>query len=810
MPSAGRCLEAMARVDKTEISPEDAVYLEVEIRGGKAEPDLSMIRDFKVMPRGTASSYQWINGRAETRFTHQYLLVPLTRGELTIPAIKVSLDGETASTKEIVIRVAEEKKGTEKAGALFAEADISRPRLYLGEAAVYSLKFFTSRRLAGLGFETPPDFKGISGKPFDKEKTYTRQINGVVYQVTQVDYLLEPSSAGTYTLDPVVFAADVLVQSGPDPRFGSFLNPSFFSSGMSRPIRVTANPVSLDVRPLPEYSGPHPFSGLVGRFSLDARMDRTEMKKGESATLTIILSGSGNLMDAPPPVVDVDPEAFKTYDDNPVETITPTGQGYEGEKVFKKALVPVRSGRFAISPGTLVYFDVDQGAYKTISAPRIHLDVAPSVETRVAASMENKDSKPASTQQEVELIHSDILDIREGADLLVPKGDIRFLTFALLMMAPGILFVGVRLGSFAWKKDISFQKVMRAKARLYLKQAGQMKARDQGDYLGPLYTALVSAILSRSDKKGETLTLTEAGSILSKIGMDGEEIRKTTELLEQIESARFSGKGLDEGQGGTIFADVKKMIKHLCMVVLCLGGIAFMPHPAAADESSSTLAQAIRLYKAGNFGEAARAFESLALIPIRNPDLYYNTGNAFLKAGDLGRAILWYERAGTIAPGDPDLLFNLDYARSRIKDSREDSPDMTDLLFFLTRVFPFRILQISAIAVSFVFFTWASLRTLKGRSVFSGFGLFLCVLLVISALMASAGYVRKIANVHAVVVKEEISVRSGMSETATHLFSLHAGTRVRVVERRDDFLKIRFVEDRIGWVRSDDASLIDP
>jgi len=47
-----------------------------------------------------------------------------------------------------------------------------------------------------------------------------------------------------------------------------------------------------------------------------------------------------------------------------------------------------------------------------------------------------------------------------------------------------------------------------------------------------------------------------------------------------------------------------------------------------------------------------------------------------------------------------------------------------------------------------------------------------------------------------------------MADTSTTLFSLHAGTKVRVVELRDGYLKIRFSKDKIGWVKTGQAVII--
>ncbi len=170
LPATGICLDVMAHVDKLKISRENSVLLTVEVNGGKADLDLSMIRDFKVISRGSSSSYNYINGKSERKATYQYVLIPLAKGVLKIPAIKAVIGGQIAFTRPIDIHVSDQVVNPDETKTLFARADVTKTRLFAGEQTVYTLKFFTSKRLSGLGFERPPEFNGFSSKSFEKEK----------------------------------------------------------------------------------------------------------------------------------------------------------------------------------------------------------------------------------------------------------------------------------------------------------------------------------------------------------------------------------------------------------------------------------------------------------------------------------------------------------------------------------------------------------------------------------------------------------------------------------------------------------------
>jgi uncharacterized protein YgiM (DUF1202 family) len=51
-------------------------------------------------------------------------------------------------------------------------------------------------------------------------------------------------------------------------------------------------------------------------------------------------------------------------------------------------------------------------------------------------------------------------------------------------------------------------------------------------------------------------------------------------------------------------------------------------------------------------------------------------------------------------------------------------------------------------------------------------------------------------------------VRSGFTDSATQLFVLHAGTKVRVERQTDAYLLIRYTEDKIGWIKKSEAGII--
>ena len=83
-----------AVVDRNRVMVGESIRLQVSVEGGEGEADLSGLADFKAISRGSTSSFQMVNGRTSRQLIHEYALIPLKAGNLTIPAIPVTIDGK--------------------------------------------------------------------------------------------------------------------------------------------------------------------------------------------------------------------------------------------------------------------------------------------------------------------------------------------------------------------------------------------------------------------------------------------------------------------------------------------------------------------------------------------------------------------------------------------------------------------------------------------------------------------------------------------------------------------------------------------
>ncbi|MCP3943288.1 MAG: hypothetical protein GY710_17630 [Desulfobacteraceae bacterium] len=820
LPATGSCFQVTARVDKTRIAPGDRISLQVVVDGGKAMVDLSPILDFKILSSGTSSSQSYSNGQWQRQVIYRYLLVPEKTGLLKIPPLPVSREKQTFKTKQIQITVSKMPLPETKSRQLFVQAHVVSSDLMVGQQTVYTVKLFAAARFANASLKAPV-FDPFAAQELKERKNYTQTINGISYLVNEISYILQAEKPGRFKIGPAVIMADLIQQSGSNP-MDSFFNDSFFPSARTKSVQVASSSVTLGVRPLPPYTGGTPFSGLVGQFTMGAGVDKPKLLLGESATLTLIIQGKGNIMDAGPPPLNLDPGLVKVYDDTPTEEMTASSIGFSGKKIFKRALVPRQAGALVIPAFALTYFDVEARKYKTIKTDEIDLDVigGASVLTTDSRVGDNPASKEffktdagiglVGQKQEVAMVNKDILDIKDSFSILSSPFQFKFSLFVLLVLAPGLLYGCIAFIFRFYTRERSNETLMTQRSGQSLKTAAKLAALDK-PFLNHVQAGLVAAILAKADKQAENLTCDEARQILQQNGTEPGVIDEVVSMLETLDATRFGGQIMDNSKVELSFVRVKRLIKMLCITLCCLGVFSHYCSFAFAKDGVGTnelFLDGIKSYQAGEFKDAANNFESIAASGVINPDLFYNIGNAYLKAKDLGNAILWYERAKRLSPGNPDLLFNLAYANTLVKDKIDSSLTLRDILFFWQGVVPLKWIQTGTIVFSCLFFLWAGVKTFRRKRIFSGVGWVLISLLVGSFIAAGMEEYRVQVENSAVIVQTAAAVRSGIMESSTKLFELHAGTRVQVEAKKKGYLKIRLPKGRVGWVRPGDAKVI--
>jgi hypothetical protein len=572
IPLSASAETAQAFVDRNRTQLDTPVQLTVSLPGRGGAVDTSAIDDFEVHSRGTSSRVEIVNGRMNQEETHTFLLAPKRTGRLTVPALTAKLDGKTYSTEPIIVEVSERSEESASEGQdIEVKAKVTETAPYVGQQFIYTFLLRYGVEIANTQY-APPDFSGFTAKQIGEQQSRQRVVNGRRYQEVELSYVLIPTKSAEVTIGPAVLRCDTMDQQ---PRRGSardrgfndpFFSDSFFGNRRLVPRVLKTGPVALKVRPLPLETGSTPFSGLVGEFSMEASLETNEMKVGDSATLSISIRGTGNIMDADTPTVRV-PDAFKQYTDSPQSEIQLGAAGYEGKKVFRLALVAVTPGDHHVVPAPVSYFDPKEGKYRQLSVAPVSIHVrAPETpqEAPVAVSIPpESDALPGVQKKKVDFTGRDILPLKTGLDALESRGPLSVALFSVALFLPALLFLIVQVVLKFQQKNGNPAAIMTKKSVSAVKQAARAVGGAGEEFLSHLYRALVYAVCATVKTRSESLTYEEARQMLHAAGISEGDADRVSDLLKKIDSARYSGVPLDLPARNALLTETTLIIKEV-------------------------------------------------------------------------------------------------------------------------------------------------------------------------------------------------------------------------------------------------------
>ncbi|GAB4282799.1 MAG: tetratricopeptide repeat protein [Marinilabiliales bacterium] len=253
------------------------------------------------------------------------------------------------------------------------------------------------------------------------------------------------------------------------------------------------------------------------------------------------------------------------------------------------------------------------------------------------------------------------------------------------------------------------------------------------------------------------------------------------------------------------------MIRALSISIFMILMILKLP---AQDNFKQMLDSAEYYYTNGSFNKSAVLYQALVDTGFESAELYYNLGNAYFKSNQLADAILYYEKASLLNPNDEDIKFNLELSRSYLTDKINKIPD-----FFLNRWIKsvrnlyntnqWAIISISSfvILLTLIALLIFSYKTFL-RKLFFYMGI-LFLIISLSSLIFSIQQKNMIINSdNAIIYSSVVTAKSSPDDLGVDLFIIHDGTKVRILQTKNEWIKIRLEDGKEGWILSSDVKRI--
>jgi len=534
------------KLDRNETTLADSIRMIVGVSGTRdsdAEPLLKGLDAFHVSRGGISSRVQIINGQVSGGVEYTYFIQAKKVGTFQIGPAEMTIDGKTIRSNTASLTIAEQRQssGIDR-GPLFLTASMSSDEAYLEEQILYTLKLYLLANVKDISLELPKK-EGITFKQLADALQYQSVYDGRNYRVYEIRYALIPSREGIHAIGPSRVNLTVLERRSRSRR--SLFDDPFFSFATGRPTTLTSETLELEVLPLPEKDRPADFSGLVGTFRLESRIEPAELKAGESATFTVLLTGRGNVNRIPDlklPHMD----NTKVYADQPVLEVKADNDGLGGSKTMKWAVVPEEEGVFNIPPLAVSFFDTSSGKYRVIRTSSHTLSVAPGKEEELLTSVQPGSgmSPGSASKQEVRELGRDILPVHtsikdfESGFLARSAGSLLWSLLVAPFLAWGAAFCRIRFRKDSAKASV-LAKTKKAGSVLIKKcRHGDLSAADLAeairDYLNDRFT------LSHG-----SLTPQEAFEILTSRGVRPQAAQRLDGILQRLEDDIYSGGAND-------------------------------------------------------------------------------------------------------------------------------------------------------------------------------------------------------------------------------------------------------------------------
>ena len=550
-----------ASVDKNQLTLEDTIELSIKITGVRNPeiPVLPELSDFIIRSAGTQSSTQIFNSNVQTTTIHKYLLIPKNEGTFIIDPIKLEQSGAIYKSKSISVKV--QKTNPKKSNlnkSVYAETSVSKINPFINEQITYTFKLFRRVETRNLNLSMPFNETYFRKENLGKAKRYSQLINGIPYDIDELSMALFPIKSGKAIVPSSMMELDLIYQRESNRRrdpFARFFNDPFFGRNTKSDHKIlTTKPIKIKAKILPNSEKPKEFRNLVGRFSLSATIGKNILEIGDTTTLTVTISGTGNIMDATLDNPNIH-KNFKIYPDQPIYKQSIHGNLIGGEKTFKFALVPYKTGNQTIPPIELNYFNPEKNVYKKTSTKIISLTIMPGVISENLNLVTPSTSRTDQDVSGISILDQDILPIHnklENFKNLSIENNLKIIYVCSLFLPVVIyLFATVFIRyTHQMKNNTSFSRKHKAynKAKQSLDHISKSNYQKK-DLIKKLSFIIREYLGDKLNLQGTAFTSKEMEKILIINNFPLERISIIKKLLNKYESMQYSPVSINEDQG---------------------------------------------------------------------------------------------------------------------------------------------------------------------------------------------------------------------------------------------------------------------
>jgi hypothetical protein len=423
--------------------------------------------------------------------------------------------------------------GFEPMGEMFLRATPDKKTVYLGEPLLVTYRLYTTQPVTSLELKEEKDFGGYGKEVYSEPNRLNFEmvkLKNQRYQVAVIKTLsISPNKTGEIELPRITAVA----QMG---RMGLFRQ------------SLQNESVSITVKDLPIAGKPDAFSGAVGTFKVNEKMEKTVIRMGEALEYKLTISGKGNFNQFSNPVYPLQQE-FRIA--SPI-TNNRIQAGVSGTRTISYMLIPKREGSYNLPGVNFNWFDPTTAKYQSFQSSPIAVEIKPgNVLTYISNVFQKESIRTLSPFAPKEHYKS---------TLLLVKSPIYWLLIILILLSL------LPSGWFAYHRNLKYtdpelatQKSSERILKKYLKQAELAAAQASNEFYPKAEQGLMR-YLSDKYRVPHRFSTPEKLYHLHLKGIDSEFINNLETFLKHCQEARFMPGGFSEQGLVSDLAFLKKVI----------------------------------------------------------------------------------------------------------------------------------------------------------------------------------------------------------------------------------------------------------
>jgi hypothetical protein len=535
-----------AEADRYKVAVGETFTVTFKINANTSDFDYPDFASFRVVSGPmTGMSTSIINGKMSQERSAAFDLIALKTGTYSIKPAKVKADGKVYQTKALTIKVVEQSdrpaNTLEARAAELAKLKIltNKRNVYVGEPISVRYALLLKTNVGQFDVLEEPDFQGFIKNDIELKNYEAKKETVDGESVNAVDistFVLVPQQTGNQKPGALHLRLPTNVPTGRRDWFGQ------------REMR-TVNQIckstfpTIKVNPLPAGK-PAGFSGGVGDYKLYVNLSRNEVKANESVTLTVEVSGKGNiqLIELPAPIL---PNSIESYEPKYKDDIRIKKSGITGYKRNEYLLLPRFRGTYKIPPLKFSFFDPNKEEYITLASDAFEINVTEGPE---AQQIPGNTSPGTTDKSTVAAIGSDILFIHTTPSAF-EKEEPSFFTslWHKLIVAILVVILALGYGYFRFRQGYKPDKIAQVKRKAAGKALRRIKdakpliaAKQVEAFYGELTGALQDFYAEKFHLLVADFNADAAVELIAQNGGNADLSNAVKHILRQADMARFA------------------------------------------------------------------------------------------------------------------------------------------------------------------------------------------------------------------------------------------------------------------------------